>query len=239
MKMERISEIHDALHLKRNDESLYLTILVSFNSKTEIKSQDKPSSLKKSHDKKERELVVGRGGIRRPSGRAHQLMRMVELRVPTTSGCARTQNEMERSLPHSESAGVFDKRQENTWVKSWKASELLGVDKLTRRPGKFCRFRHLRKIRDEPRAAEEFLEEVKHRRQQTKDDMWMELEEYIASGDSEKLRSGCMNAPIWQTVQSSRTKAENLENDFNEIAATMYLVSLVAFASHVGWRTEP
>ena len=29
--------------------------------------------------------------------------------------------------------------------------------------------------------------------------MWTELEEYMASGDSEKMRSGCMNAKIWQS----------------------------------------
>ena len=60
------------------------------------------------------------------------------------------------------------------------------------------------------------------RRQQTEDDMWMELEEYIASGDSEKRTSGCMNAKIWQVAQSSNTKAKNLENDFNETAATIW-----------------
>ena len=46
--------------------------------------------------------------------------------------------------------------------------------------------RHLRRIRDEERAAEEKLEEVKQRRQQTEDDMWTELGQYIASGASEK-----------------------------------------------------
>ena len=31
-----------------------------------------------------------------------------------------------------------------------------------------------------------------------------------------------MNASIWQLLQSINTKAENLENDFNEIAATIW-----------------
>ena len=59
MQMEKNSEMDDALYLTRNDESLYTTILVSLNSKAEIKSQEKSGSLKKSHDKRERELVIG------------------------------------------------------------------------------------------------------------------------------------------------------------------------------------
>ena len=30
-----------------------------------------------------------------------------------------------------------------------------------------------------------------------------------------------MNAKIWQMVQSSNTKAENLENDFDDLATTI------------------
>ena len=41
----KILEIDDARYLKRNDESPYLTILVFLNSKAEIKSQEKSSSL--------------------------------------------------------------------------------------------------------------------------------------------------------------------------------------------------
>ena len=76
-------------------------------------------------------------------------------------------------------------------------------------------------MRVEERAAEEILEEAKQRRQQPEDDMWTELEQYIASEGSEKRRSGCMNARSWQMVHSSSTTAENLENDFDEIAATI------------------
>ena len=38
---------------------LYFTILVALDSKAEVKSQAKPSSLKTSHDKKKHELVDG------------------------------------------------------------------------------------------------------------------------------------------------------------------------------------
>ena len=51
--------------------------------------------------------------------------------------------------------------------------------------------------------------------------MWTELEQYIALEDSEKRRSGCTNAKIWQLVQSSSTEAENLDNDFDELATTI------------------
>ena len=119
--------------------------------------------------------------------------------------CAKTQNDME-SLAHSGSAEVVDKRKENTWVESSKerskresenmvmVSELLGVEKLDEETRTCLQkgSRHLRKIRDEQRAAEEILEEVKQRRQQTEDDMWTEFEEYLASEDSEKRRSWCM-----------------------------------------------
>ena len=69
------------------------------------------------------------------------------------------------------------------------ANELLGIEKLDEKTRKFLQkgLRHLRKISDEESAAEEILEEVKQRRQQTEDDMW-ELEEHIVSWDSEKRR---------------------------------------------------
>ena len=73
----------------------------------------------------------------------------------------------------------------------------------------------LSRIRDEENAAEENLE-VMERRQQTKEDLWTELEQHI----SEKRRSGCMNAKIWQMVQSSSSWTENFENDFDELATT-------------------
>ena len=79
-----------------------------------------------------------------------------------------------------------------------KANELLGVEKLDEETRKILQktLRHLRKIRNEERAAEEIVEEVKQRRQQTEDDMWLGLDEYIALGDSEKTRPRCMNQYI-------------------------------------------
>ena len=59
MKMEKNFKIDDVLYLKRNDESLHLAILISLNSKAEVKRQEKPSSLKQSHDRKECEVVIG------------------------------------------------------------------------------------------------------------------------------------------------------------------------------------
>ena len=51
--------------------------------------------------------------------------------------------------------------------------------------------------------------------------MWQELDNNIFSWEPGKRRSGSLNAHIWQLVQSSITKAENVENDFNEIAAAI------------------
>ena len=56
------------------------------DSKTEVKSQAKPSSLETSHDKKERELVDGWVAHRGTSGKAQELTWMLELRLRTTSG---------------------------------------------------------------------------------------------------------------------------------------------------------
>ena len=39
------------------------------------------------------------------------------------------------------------------------------------------------------------------------------------SCEPEKRRSGTLNGKIWQMVQCSNTKSENLEHDFNEIVA--------------------
>ena len=51
------------------------------------------------------------------------------------------------------------------------------------------------------------------------DEMWQELAEHSATGESEKKRSRSVNAQIWKMVQSCNTMEENLEHDLNEIAA--------------------
>ena len=43
----RFFEIYGTLCLKRNDESLHITILVSLKSKTDIKEEEKPDSFQK------------------------------------------------------------------------------------------------------------------------------------------------------------------------------------------------
>ena len=53
-------------------------------------------------------------------------------------------------------------------------------------------------------------------RQQHEVDMWEELEDYMASWDVEKRRTGTLSTKIWQTTQSNATEAENWENDFVE-----------------------
>ena len=53
------------------------------------------------------------------------------------------------------------------------------------------------------------------------------MEDYIFSWEPEKRRSGTLIAKIWQMVQSSNTKAENLEHDFTEIVAKF---------PELGWR---
>ena len=47
---------------------------------------------------------------------------------------------------------------------------------------------------------------------QQEDELWKELEEYIASWDTEKRRTSSISTNIRQLTQSSATKAENLEN---------------------------
>ena len=49
--------------------------------------------------------------------------------------------------------------------------------------------------------------------------MWQELDNYIYTWEPGRGVSGTVDATLWQLVQSSNTKAENLEHDFNEIVA--------------------
>ena len=55
--------------------------------------------------------------------------------------------------------------------------------------------------------------------------MWKELEDHVASWDTEKRRTKTLSTKIWQVTQSNATQAENLENDFKERATT-----------NVGWK---
>ena len=115
----------------------------------------KLSSFKQSHDKKECELV-----IRRVAHEDH----VAVLTYRWGRRSARTRDKTERSLPHKGLAGVVEKGQENTWVKSGAerskreseimvtASELLGDETLDEETRKLLQkgLRHLRRIRDAP-----------------------------------------------------------------------------------------
>ena len=103
------------------------------------------------------------------------------------------------------------KDKKSTWVKSCKASskkvmlladELVGVEKLDEQTRTILNkvLRHLCKVRDGEKAAKELLQKVQERRSK--------------------------NAKIWQLVQSSNAKAENLEHDFNEISAKIQELGL-------------
>ena len=74
-------EMDDALCLKRNDAGLYFTI-VALHSKTKVKSQAKPGSLKNEPWRTGRRV----GGTRGTRGRPHLLTGMLELRVPRKGG---------------------------------------------------------------------------------------------------------------------------------------------------------
>ena len=88
--------------------------------------------------------------------------------------------------------------------------------------------KQISKLREEEEeAAKELLDEVQDRKQQLEDEVWKEMADYIFSWELEKRRSGTLNAKNWQMVQSSDTKAENLEQDFPEI---------VAQVQELGWR---
>ena len=72
---------------------------------------------------------------------------------------------------------------------------------------------------DEEKASKELLAEVQKRKNQLEDEMWQELDKYIFTWEAGKRRSKALNAQIWRPVQSSNTKAENLEHDFHEIVS--------------------
>ena len=136
---------------------------------------------------------------------------------------------MERNHPFMNQLGVATKDEKNTWVDSCKecsksiseimvkATGLVGGEKLDVGSRKILHkgLRHLPRIRDEEHAAEEILAANGRRHVDG-------ARTIHCLGDSEKRRSGCKKAKIWKMVQSSSTKAENLENDFDELATTIW-----------------
>ena len=102
MKVEKSCEMDDAVYLEEHDESLYFAI----RSRSRVKKD--VAVLKRAMIRKNANWSSG-GGIRRPSGRTPRKMWMRLLRFLTTSGI---QDEMERSIPHSGSTGIYGKRQE-------------------------------------------------------------------------------------------------------------------------------
>ena len=71
----------------------------------EIKSQEKPNSLEKSHDKKERELVIRRVAFEGQVAELTDRLGRWSSEFPRQVACAKPKNEMERRLTHSGSAG--------------------------------------------------------------------------------------------------------------------------------------
>ena len=85
--------------------------------------------------------------------------------------------------------------------------------------------KRIRKIGEED-EAEGLLEDVQERMKQQEDEKWKELEEYIASWDTEKRRTSSLSTKIWQVTEGDATKAESLENDFTEATSE---------AEELGW----
>ena len=61
--------------------------------------------------------------------------------------------------------------------------------------------KHLRKERDEEKAAKALLEEVQERRLQIEDEMWLVLDNYLFSWEPGKRRSVSLNDKFWKLVQ--------------------------------------
>ena len=68
--------------------------------------------------------------------------------------------------------------------------------------------KRLHKIRKEKEeeVATELLEEVQDRKQQL-EDVWKEIEDYLASWETQRRRSCITNMKIWKLAQSSATKS--------------------------------
>ena len=67
---------------------------------------------------------------------------------------------------------------------------------------------------------------VLDKRTQHEEEMWNELEECMASWDTEKRRTSTLSTTVWQIAQSNAAKAENLEKDFIEASSK---------AQELGW----
>ena len=63
--------------------------------------------------------------------------------------------------------------------------------------------KRIKKIREEEGTVRELLPEVLDRRKQQKEELWNELEEYIASRNTKKRRTSTSTTNIWQMTQSN------------------------------------
>ena len=140
----------------------------------------------------------------------------------TMRRCTRTQDELERSLPHSGLTGFLAKDKKSIWAKSYMesskresevmvmADELDSGEKLDEQTGAKMKkgLKHLRKVRDEGKAVKELLEEVQERRLHMEDEMWQELDKNIFSWEPWKRRSGSLIAQFgnWYKAATQRRR---------------------------------
>ena len=162
---------------------------------------------------------------------------MMDVKVLRTSGRSQRTRRNRKKSRTLEELRMLAKDKKGTWAKSWKesskresdvivlAEDVAAMEKDDEHTRAIIRrsLRQLRKIREEEEEeeepAKELLEAVQDRKQQLEDELWKEVDDYIFSWEPEKKRSRTLNAKIWQLVQSSNTKSENLEHAFNEIVA--------------------
>ena len=76
------------------------------------------------------------------------------------------------------------------------------------------RLKRIRKFKEEEETLRELLEDVLDRKKQQEDEMWKELEDDMASWDTEKEENEHEKSCNCLTPMGQ--KAENLENDFQE-----------------------
>ena len=88
--------------------------------------------------------------------------------------------------------------------------------------------RRLKKLKEEEDEARRQLEEVLDQRKAQEEIFWCELEDYMKSCEASKRETEVLATKIWQMTQSSDTKTQNLEVDFEE---------LMSKAKELGWQT--
>ena len=182
MTTERICELDGTRCLKRNDESLHLTITASLNSKAEIKSQENLAVLKKSYVEEERKSCSIEVGGRSSQDKWKNPKPQVKWKGISHNV------DVKKNLGHKLQGKLKKRNRSLCKIRMAEDAKVDGVRNRIKRG-----LEQLRKDREEERAAtklqeelQENVEKAQERVLQLEEELWKERDEYKYSWEQER-----------------------------------------------------